>query len=289
MTDTRVPLSHRRPETTEPAAPVHDPLPERATDRVHGYLRHAILRVEVGSTVYGTGRPGHEDHDQMCVFVLPPDRVLGMADDDGKDWRTAAQGVRSTPDDIDLALYSVRKYVRLAAHGNPSILVALFTPPAKTFTETTAGAVLRAHHDLFHTREAGRRFLGYMNRQFQRMADSRAGIRAPRSNRPELVAEYGYDTKFAMHAVRLGFQGLEFLETGRMVLPIPGDVGDTLRAVRSGTYGDYDDIAALGDYLRTRLVHAIDTADVPDRADTAKVNDLLWRLHRIHWTQEGLL
>lgn len=41
------------------------------------------------------------------------------------------------------------------------------------------------------------------------------------TNRPELVAEHGYDTKFAMHALRLGAQGVELLTTGRITLPVP--------------------------------------------------------------------
>jgi uncharacterized protein len=35
------------------------------------------------------------------------------------------------------------------------------------------------------------------------------------TNRPELVAVHGYDTKYAMHALRLGLQGIELLTTGR--------------------------------------------------------------------------
>ena len=34
------------------------------------------------------------------------------------------------------------------------------------------------------------------------------------TNRPELVAAHGYDTKYAMHALRLGLQGIELLTTG---------------------------------------------------------------------------
>jgi hypothetical protein len=33
-------------------------------------------------------------------------------------------------------------------------------------------------------------------------------------NRAELVEQFGYDTKYAIHTLRLGHQGVEFLETG---------------------------------------------------------------------------
>jgi hypothetical protein len=47
------------------------------------------------------------------------------------------------------------------------------------------------------------------------------GSRGQRVNRPELVQAHGYDTRYAMHAARLGYQGLELLETGELTLPMP--------------------------------------------------------------------
>jgi hypothetical protein len=47
------------------------------------------------------------------------------------------------------------------------------------------------------------------------------------TNRPELVAVHGYDTKYAMHALRLGLQGIELLSTGRITLPVPNRTART--------------------------------------------------------------
>src|SRR5688500_19726552 len=54
------------------------------------------------------------------------------------------------------------------------------------------------------------------------------------TNRPELVLEHGYDTKFAMHALRLGLQGIELLTTGRICLPVPEPGRSYLREIRRG-------------------------------------------------------
>lgn len=264
---------------------VHDPLPERAPAHVLDVLDRTILRVEVGSTVYGTGRPGMEDHDQMGVFIMSPEDVLGTRPTSDKTWRTAKEGERSTPTDIDLSLYSAQKFVALAAQGNPSILVALFTPKDKIFQVTDAGRMLRGDTGLFHTKQAGWRFLGYMRAQFTRMEQSRLGERAPRSNRPELVAEHGYDTKFAMHAVRLGFQGKEFIETGRMALPIPSPQGDILRAIRAGNV-PYDEVRQMGKSLDADLWAQIEAADIPERPDREDVDALLFDMHKAEWAGE---
>ena len=54
-----------------------------------------------------------------------------------------------------------------------------------------------------------------------------------RVTRTRLIQEHGYDTKFAMHAVRLGYQGIEYLETGRLTLPMSAG-RDYCMAVRLG-------------------------------------------------------
>ena len=54
------------------------------------------------------------------------------------------------------------------------------------------------------------------------------------SGREELISAHGYDTKYAMHCARLGFQCLELLSTRCLTLPIEGDVAEWLRAVRRG-------------------------------------------------------
>ena len=61
------------------------------------------------------------------------------------------------------------------------------------------------------SRRAGRGYLGYLHGQKERLLGARGQKRV---NRPELVEAHGYDTKYAMHAARLGYQGLELLETG---------------------------------------------------------------------------
>jgi len=47
------------------------------------------------------------------------------------------------------------------------------------------------------------------------------GAAGAHTNRPGLVAIHGYDTKYAMHALRLGLQGIELRTTCRITLPTP--------------------------------------------------------------------
>jgi predicted nucleotidyltransferase len=245
-------------------------------------MDHLILRTEVGSTVHGTGLEGHEDHDEMAVAIMPPSDVLGTDPFEGLQWRTADEGVRSTPADTDLAVYSLRKFLRLAGAGNPSILVALFGPPEKVFEKTWEGERLLAHRHSFVSKQAGRKFLGYMDAQRRRMQDSKDGLRAPRSNRPELVAAHGYDTKFAMHMLRLGFQGLEFMETSAMTLPVSQPTRDLLVSVRKGEV-PYEQVIAISNDLTKELEDAIEDSGHPDHVDWDLIQDLSVEMHFSSW------
>ena len=55
-----------------------------------------------------------------------------------------SQGHRSGPGDLDLVAYSLRKYVRLALKGHPTILLLLFVPGDLVLVETELGEELRA-------------------------------------------------------------------------------------------------------------------------------------------------
>jgi uncharacterized protein len=194
-----------------------------------------ILLVEVGSTAHGTGIPGGEDYDQLGVVVETREQVLGL---DPRGFatvmqRTQPEGVRSGPGDVDRTLHALRRFLRLAASGNPSILMALWAP---IDLATTVGVSLRGLGDAFVGRHVVPRYRGYMQSQAQRLLGVRGGGHGRRGGggRQELLTAHGYDTKYAMHCSRLGFQCLELLATGGLELPIQGEPADWLRGVRRG-------------------------------------------------------
>lgn len=121
-------------------------------------------------------------------------------------------------------------WARLALAGNPTVLLVLFVPDGDVVHRDPVGAELVANAHRFVSRRAAERFLGYLRAQRAGMT----GESSVRTNRPELVALHGYDTKYAMHALRLGIQGVELLSTGRITLPVPQPHRDYLRAVRRG-------------------------------------------------------
>lgn len=193
-----------------------------------------MLLVEVGSTSHGTGLPGGEDLDQTCVVVESETTVLGLGEGmRTKMQRTQPEGSRSGPGDVDRTLYPLRRFLRLAAGGNPSMLASLWSPVE---FENLYGYELRGIADAFVGRHVIPRYLGYMRSQGLRLLGLKGsghGVRGG-GRRDELIAAHGYDTKYAMHCARLGIQCEELLTTGRLDLPMAGPAGDWLRDVRAG-------------------------------------------------------
>lgn len=188
-----------------------------------------ILRGTVGSTAHGLHVSGTDDRDEMGVAIEPPSRLIGLrpfehhvyrtaeeraSHDPAADQRRGSRTPRSMPGDLDLVVYSLRKYVRLAANGNPTVQILLFVEP---LASTRWGDRLRAEADMFASREAGARFLGYLQAQREKLLGLRGQMRVTRT---ELIEAHGFDSKFAMHALRLGYQGVEYLRTGRLTLPM---------------------------------------------------------------------
>src|SRR6185503_16959574 len=104
------------------------------------------------------------------------------------------------------------------------------------------------------------RYLSYLQGQKAAMT----GQPGAHTNRPELVAGHGYDTKYAMHALRLGLQGVELLTTGRITLPVPEPHRAYLRSIRRGERPLAEVLDAITE-TEARLAQLRDSASIADQ------------------------
>ncbi|GAB3749480.1 nucleotidyltransferase domain-containing protein [Nocardiopsis nanhaiensis] len=240
-----------------------------------------VLRCQVGSGVHGLAIDGQNDRDEMGLCVEPPEYVIGLRPFEQYVHRTRDDHTRSGPGDLDLTVYSLRKWTRLALDGNPTVLLPLFVPEGEIVTLTAAGADLRENAHRFLSRKAGERFLGYLRAQRDRMEGVRGG---KHTNRPELVAQHGFDTKFAYHMVRLGLQGVELLETGRLTLPMPEPDRGWLLALRRGEHSR-DEALDRARELEAGLTDLCRTSHLPALPDGAWADRWLADTYRRFWNE----
>jgi hypothetical protein len=124
-----------------------------------------------------------------------------------------------------------------------------------------------------------------MQAQAQRLLGLRGGggRSAGRRRTVELIAEHGYDTKYAMHAARLGFQCIELLTTGRLALPIEGEPAEWLLAVRHGTI-PFDEWWHRCLDLDTQLGRLADDDRYPAHARRDEIEAWTTEAHLRHWS-----
>ncbi|MBF9350688.1 MULTISPECIES: nucleotidyltransferase domain-containing protein [Mycobacteroides] len=233
-----------------------------------------VIVGEIGSVAHGLGTP-ESDHDYMGIYIDAPEVLIGWQPEHGavRD-RDKPEGIKSEAGDSETTYYGLRKYVKLITDGNPTVMTLLFTPNL-----TTPDRIgLQANRDMFLSRKLATRHVGYADSMHARLT----GKKAPRTNRPELIAKHGYDTKAAFHALRLLIQGYEMLTRQTMTMPMTDLARDYLLNVRHGKIPENDVLDAI-EYWRAELQAAEGTSPLPPEPDYTKINQWLIETHVNAW------
>ena len=168
----------------------------------------------------------------------------------------------------------MQKWAGLAAKGNPSALHFLFA--SLEFT-TNLWEEVAARREIFLAKCHVKPFLGFADDQMKRLLGQKGQKNV---HRAELEEKYGYDTKYAMHVIRLYGEAKELMEDGRTTLPRPNK--DELTKIRRGKYS-LGEIRQLGVQLESEAVAAQAASPLPDEVDQNAINSLLADVHLQFW------
>lgn len=287
-----------------------------------------------GSRAYGLDTP-ESDTDLKGILVGPRPWYFGF--------RPSPEQLELGPDHVR---YELRKFFRLAAAANPTVLELLYTDPRDHRITTPIGDELLAARDRFLSRRAEGSFAGYAISQLARIKTHRRWLLSPPSHAPAraefglperstiprdqlgaaeamiadgrvdeaalspnflavldrerryrsarkeweqyqgwlktrnprraaLEAEYGYDTKHAMHLVRLLRMGHEIVTTGAVIVRRPD--ADELRQVRAGAWS-YDQLIETAERLSAAVHQSAAASPLPAEPDEDALTDLCDRL-----------
>lgn len=247
-----------------------------------------ILLSEIGSTMHGvsSGDTG-DDIDLMGICVEPPAEVLGLGNFEQYEYRDRKVNERSQEGDTDLVVYGFRKWVKLAATGNPTVIMLLFSDDDKHVKQINGfGLLLRKEFPHFLSQQAGHRFLGYLDGQFRRYLDPDR-VDSKHATRPELVEKYGWDTKTGYHALRLAIQGKQLMDNQRIDLPMCDEDREFLLAVRHGEHSREWVIEETNRRVGL-LKTAIAQSRLPEKADGAEISGWMTNFQRAWWAEENL-
>jgi predicted nucleotidyltransferase len=229
-----------------------------------------------GSELHGAKVHGTDDLDVYGVYLEPPEMVLGLESLPHFVWSTAGDDRRNGPHDVDVTLYSLKKWAGLACKGNPTALHFLFS---KGVLENRIWKEIVANRAVFLARSHAAAFRGFADAQLQRMAGRRGC--GKKGQRPELEKKYGYDVKAGMHVLRLLYECKELLSEGTITLPRPER--DFLIRVRTGKYS-MDKVLAFAEKLFVECEKAANVSSLPENVDRTAVSRVLADSYRQAWS-----
>lgn len=202
--------------------------------------------VIMGSMAYGANsEDGTSDMDIHAITVPSIEMVFphltgwipGFGDHPPKFENFQQHHIDAFEKNYDVAIYSIVRAFDLSADNNPNMLDMLWVPDNCVVHMDQIGEHLRKNRRHFLHKGAYHRFRGYAHQQFKRLQNS---------PRKDLIEQYGYDTKFAYHVVRLALQAEQILESGDMDFSMNSAF---LKEVRKGRF---DTVEALKEWYETK-------------------------------------
>ena len=179
-----------------------DPYFETAPPWLRG---RTIFLCKAGSHSYGLNTP-ESDLDLKGVCMEPIEAVVGFAE-------RFEQFQRHDPE-ADVTIFGLLKFAKLAIQCNPNIIEGLFVRPEDVLLSTPIYEELRAYRKMFISEKARHTFRGYAMSQLKKI--QRKHEYGTTGKRQHVIDKFGYDTKHAMHLVRLMRMGGEILRTGEV-------------------------------------------------------------------------
>jgi predicted nucleotidyltransferase len=231
-----------------------------------------------GSELHGAKVQGTDDLDIYGAYIEPPDLVLGLESLPHYVWSTAGNDRRNGPADVDVTLYSLRKWAGLACKGNPTALHFLF---AEGIIESPTWSLIAKRKEIFLSRLCAKHFMGFANDQLARMTGKKG--RGKKGQRPELEEKYGYDVKAAMHTLRLLYECKEVLQSATITLPRPER--DLLIRVRTGKF-TLERVLDMAKRLFAECEEETKKSGLPDKVDRKAVSQVLKECYLRSWQAE---
>jgi len=231
-----------------------------------------------GSELHGAKVGATDDLDLYGVFLDGPSVTLGLEPRAHFVWSTASDERRNGPDDVDITLYSLHRWAELAAKGNATALHFLFADATATSSETWMKIQKQRH--LFLSKRSVEQFIGFAGNQLKRITGDKG--RGAKGTRPEYEGRFGYDTKAAMHCLRLYLECIELMQDGFITLPRPEK--DFLIEARAGEW-TLERFIQEAERLHSEAQAAAAESHLPDTVSLTAISTLVAEVCLDAWSR----
>ena len=231
---------------------------------------NAICICYRGSIAHGTYVPsqnpnGIDDKDILGIAIPTKEYFFGL--------KTFEQ-FECQREYWDVLIYDFRKFIRLMLKSNPNVLQLLWTPKECVLKTSSVFEELVENRHLFASKNIYKSFCGYSYGQLHKM-EHMAYKGYMGEKRKQLVDKYGFDCKNAQHLIRLLRQGIEFLNTGELIVERPDK--DQLIQIKTGQWG-IEKIKQTAEQLFKDMEIAYNNSKLPEHPDINAVDKLVQKI-----------
>jgi predicted nucleotidyltransferase len=243
--------------------------------------------VATGSVAYGTS--GYGSDLDIYGFAIPPKEdifphlrgeILGFGRYAKRFDQWQAHHVKDKiieNRNYDFTIFNIVKFFSLCMENNPNMIDVLYVPENCMLFSTDIGKFVRNNRKLFLHKGCWYKFKGYAYSQMHKM---RIKNPEPGSKREESIKIFGYDTKFAMHLVRLLLEVEQILTEGDLDLQRHKD---QLRTIKDGewTQKRVEDFFAKKELSLEKVYNECDI--IPYKPDEKAIKKLLLECLRMEY------
>lgn len=237
----------------------------------------------MGSDAYGVSS-GSSDVD-VYGFCIPPrymifphlaGEIVGFGQQQKRFEQWQEHHVPANDKTYDFAIFSIVKYFDLCMANNPNMIDSLFTPRRCVIHSTQIAEHVRAHRREFLHKGAWHKYKGYAYASMSKIANK---VNAKNPKRAQTIEQFGYDTKYAYHVVRLLCQVEQIMVEGDLDLERNRE---QLKAIRRGEWS----IEQLHDYFTTKetaLEQTYAASKLPHGPDQERIKAILLECLEMHY------
>jgi hypothetical protein len=138
--------------------------------------------------------------------------------------------------------------------------------------------MVQADRHLFLSKQSATQFLGFAGNQLRRITGEKG--RGAKGRRPEYESVFGYDTKAAMHCLRLYLECIELMRFGVITLPRPER--DFLIEARSGAW-TLEQFIKEAERLRCEAEDSAVRSQLTEQVDLSAISELIAKVYLAAW------
>jgi predicted nucleotidyltransferase len=175
--------------------------------------------------------------------------------------------------DMSFVVYGIVRYAYLLMQGNPNIIESLFTPRECVIYSTPIGEKFRNNRQIFISKDNFVRTRAYAFSQLKKLD------RVPEGKRKESYDIYGYDVKYAAHAIRLISNCRQMIENQTIDLRRDREM---VKAIRRGEWT----LSQIRDYCNKQelyLEDIVNKSNLPPKPNINTVRSLLLSCIKEHY------